>query len=714
MKKLFWSLVVLFVLVQSTVAYASSARPFQSVFWGQKNILSAIQWIQQTESSNALYKNRSQGKEKIQDASLLFDKWYDSYNDGDYESTISYFEQYLALNTDVSDPDYHSAKKNLFLAYSAQGYLEFEKKNWDASIVNYKKSLAIEPNDFVSNFNIWSCYYNKWDYKTSLKYYEIASKNADTQEEKDAVAESIRDLKLETENEVEKAGAPSNDSLSYLQYYLQTLNIPSAWGKVKNSKKVIVAVIDDGININHPDLIGKVWVNPTAKYGESKIINFAGDKVAANLPTGEHGTMIAGIIGAETNNNIGIAGIAKNVEIMPLRVFSDDGAASDDNVIRAMNYAIDNGANIINLSLWWSQFETYSDKFDSVVKRAYDKGIVVVIAAWNWDLLTNSQTGIDLSINPISPVCNNAGKTKYSIGVAAIDEGGYRTQWTNWNGCISYFAPGEWIVSTSIAVYNSQYGTDYNMANGTSFSAPMISGIVALWFNQYGYVSPKIVQECLDESLTKNTAWNYIIDAAKYIDALKGKLTTIRADQKNYNVRIENQKTLDSNSDMSALADAGIITWQRTEAAYRLYDSVLRQEVVGMAMKLWGYTPPTNYSCQNIFQDVSAMQPNSWICRSVELAVRNGIVSSANQKFNPESYITRAEALAILMNAAGTKMLEWWASQYKDVTIRWQINVVNTAFSYGYIDAATAFYPNKNATRGEIFNMAKRILKSRT
>ncbi len=70
-----------------------------------------------------------------------------------------------------------------------------------------------------------------------------------------------------------------------MQYYLKALNIPSAWNKVKNSKEVIVAVIDDGVNINHPDLVGKIWVSPLAKYGDSKIIDFVGDKLAANLPT---------------------------------------------------------------------------------------------------------------------------------------------------------------------------------------------------------------------------------------------------------------------------------------------------------------------------------------------------------------------------------------------------------------------------------------------
>lgn len=129
------------------------------------------------------------------------------------------------------------------------------------------------------------------------------------------------------------------------------LNIPAAWSKVTNSKEVIVAVIDDGINISHPDLSGKIWVKTNAIYGASKIIDFVGDKIGDNKPTGQHGTMIAGIIGANTNNNEGIAGIAKNVKFMPLRVFGFDEVAKEENIIRALNFAIDNGANIINLSL---------------------------------------------------------------------------------------------------------------------------------------------------------------------------------------------------------------------------------------------------------------------------------------------------------------------------------------------------------------------------
>ncbi len=498
-----------------------------------------------------------------------------------------------------------------------------------------------------------------------------------------------------------------NDTFTHKQYYLGALNIFNAWGKVTKDNGVVVAVIDDWININHPDLKDSIWISPTFKYWDSKVIDFIGDNIGDNRATGSHGTMVSWIIWAISNNNEGISGIAKNVKIMPLRVFWLDGNAKEDDIIKALNFAIDNGANIINLSLWGSQFR-YSDKYDTVIKRAYDNGIVVVIAAGNGDEYSKKQVWLDLKNNPISPVCNNNGDMRYSIGVAAYDKEGYRTAWTNYNSCIQFFAPGEQILSTSIFSDSDEYWMNYEEANGTSFSAPIISGIIALWFNQYWFIPPDIIQTSLQESLVRNNVWNSIIDAAKYLDILKKQSKIIQKTQQT------RSKTINTISDADILADFGIITKKETLAEYRLDNNVLRQEVIGMAIKLAGITPPAEYTCKNTFRDVSAVKPNNWVCRAVEMGVENGIVSGANKNFNPESNITRAEALAILMKAAGIKIQEWENSKYADVTVSWQINIVNTAFSYSFIDTATNFYPNKNATRWEIFNMAKRILKSKS
>ncbi len=564
----------------------------------------------------------------------------------------------------------------------------------------------LDPSGFIFNYNTALKWYNAWEYDIALLSYTMALNVAKNPSDIQSANEGIKNCKAKL--------SPSNDPLSYVQDYLKTLKIPTAWAKVTNSKEVIVAIIDDGININHPDLVGKIWVKANAVYGASKIIDFVGDKIGDNMTTGQHGTMIAGIIGANTNNYEGIAGIAKNVKFMPLRVFGFDEVAKEENIIRALNYAIDNGANIINLSLGWSQFQ-YSDKYDSVIKRAYDKWIVVVIAAGNGDIQSLQANGVDLAINPISPVCNNKWSTEYSIWVLALDGLWYRTKWTNYNGCVLFSAPGEGIVSTSIPKFNEKYGTNYTIGNGTSFSAPMVTGIIALGYNQYGYVSPKIVRESLNQSLTKNSVWNMVIDASKYLDALASRLTTIQSEQKNDNARASNQKTIDANSDGNVLASFWIVKQQDSEEAYNLNSNVLRQEVIGMAMKLWKYNLPDGYACKKLFKDVSSTKPNNWVCRAVEIGAENGIVSTLNKSFNPESSITRAEALAILMKAAGIKIDESGApSKYSDVTEAWQINLVNTAFSYSFIDDTDRFRPNDKATRGEIFNMAKRILKSQS
>jgi len=98
----------------------------------------------------------------------------------------------------------------------------------------------------------------------------------------------------------------------------------------------------------------------------------------------------------------------------------------------------------------------------------------------------------------------------------------------------------------------------------------------------------------------------------------------------------------------NSLADQGIITKQTIDTKYRLDDKILRQEVIGMALKIKGITLPENYQCKKYFADASQ---NNWECRAVELAADNGIISRSNKYANPGKYVTRAEGLAMIMKA---------------------------------------------------------------
>lgn len=301
---------------------------------------------------------------KVQDyLSGIFQKWYDGYTLWNYDYAIIYFKQYLDnLSVDHNSQDYISAKNNLVLSYKALASLSFNKKNFDNAILNYKNALIINSKDYESNFNIWASYYNNWNYDDSIIYYNYALNLASTKIEIDNVNNNLEQVKnAKASLELVKT-ASTNDPLSWFQYYLKQLNIPNAWNKVTKNNQVIVAIIDDGININHPDLTDNIWINPKAKYWSSKIIDFVWDWLVDNLATWEHWTMIAWIIWATQNNKEWIAWISKNLKLMPLRVFNKDLNAKDENIIKAMNFAIDNGAKIINLSIGWNQFSKYSTK----------------------------------------------------------------------------------------------------------------------------------------------------------------------------------------------------------------------------------------------------------------------------------------------------------------------------------------------------------------
>ncbi len=458
---------------------------------------------------------------QLQSASQIFNVGYLAYDAGRYTDAIFAYQQYLQINTDPNDTNHKSAENNLKVSYEALGTAYFARQDWSDAIGAFRSAVAIDPTDYGALTSLAAASYNAGNYTDAVTYYQQAHDHAATQTEADTAIRMLSYAQAQAGVADAKKNAPTNDPLSYLQYALPMLHIPEAWAKVTGSREVIVAVIDDGVNINHPDLAANIWTDPNAPYGSSKIKNFTGDNLPDNLPTGSHGTMVAGIIGAITNNNLGIAGIAKNVKIMPLRVFGKEEESTAQSIIDAIDYAIDHGANIINISIGSSQFE-YVPDFDAVLQRAYVHGVVVVVAGGNGDMLAQSNSGVDTTNNPLSPVCNNHTNKKSIIGVGALDQSGQKASWSDYGDCIGFFAPGVDIVSTSVPAYDT--GTvvspGYSQASGTSFSAPIVAGIVALGYNQYGPVAPGIVYDTLASSVSPDGSGSTILDASLYIDTL--------------------------------------------------------------------------------------------------------------------------------------------------------------------------------------------------
>lgn len=236
---------------------------------------------------------------------------------------------------------------------------------------------------------------------------------------------------------------PPNDPRFGEQWALPVVGLPEAWASLPQNQ-VVVAVIDSGICANHPDLQGRILPG----------YDFVDDD---NDPTDVfgHGCGVAGVIAANTNNGIGIAGVAPNVQIMPLRVLDNVGLGSYSNIANAIVYAVDNGADIINLSL---AGPTSSGILEAAVAYAVDSGVVVIAAAGNFR----------------QPFAFYPAAYPSVIAVGSVDPVTLeQSSFSNFGADVDVWAPGRDILTTNML-------GDYEFVSGTSFAAPIVAGIAAM------------------------------------------------------------------------------------------------------------------------------------------------------------------------------------------------------------------------------------------
>ncbi|MBI4049750.1 MAG: S8 family serine peptidase [Candidatus Doudnabacteria bacterium] len=252
------------------------------------------------------------------------------------------------------------------------------------------------------------------------------------------------------------------------QWYLPKIKIPQAWEFGQGSSGTTVAVVDTGIHASHVELNDGRIVEGYDTIANQTI------RADSNSDDNGHGTAVAGIIGAISDNSKGIAGINKNVRIMPLKALAADGTGEISAVAAAIVWAADHGANIINLSLGGPGFGA-DQTLNSAITYAFNKGILIVSAAGN-DLANQGQ---NLDTSPVYPVCSDNGANMV-LGVAATDSMDTKASFSNFGiNCIDISAPGKKILTTAylpsdpsdnILIYGS----------GTSLATPIVSGVAAL------------------------------------------------------------------------------------------------------------------------------------------------------------------------------------------------------------------------------------------
>lgn len=303
--------------------------------------------------------------------------------------------------------------------------------------------------------------------------------------------------------------------------YLEQISAPAAWSIETGSHQVVVAVLDSGTDLAHPDLASRLWENPgdmtsdgvdndhdgctddrygcrfvtlttqnrdACGYGVGSSLpsgNVADDNGTSMSDPGSHGTFVAGIIGAAGNNGVGVSGVAWDVRLMTLKVLdcgSDSGRprGSLADVAKGVDYARLMGANIINLSL---STRTDSTILRTAVQQAQAQGIIVVAAAGNFG--STDQPG------PGYPAAY-AADFKNVIAVGASDNlhGNTWASYSSYGAAIDFAAPGNRITSTirSDLGINPPYGEtgapDEGYEGGTSFAAPQVTGMFALMISR--------------------------------------------------------------------------------------------------------------------------------------------------------------------------------------------------------------------------------------
>ncbi|MGH3442046.1 MAG: S8 family serine peptidase, partial [Nitriliruptorales bacterium] len=262
------------------------------------------------------------------------------------------------------------------------------------------------------------------------------------------------------------AQAAPDDPHYPMQWGLERVRASEAWS-VSKGEGIVVAIVDSGIDLSHPDLSGAI-----ARDAQGKVLgrDFVDDD---DDPTDEHGhgTMVAGIAGARTANGIGVASVAPLIRLMPVRVLDGEAAGTSGDVDAGIRWAVDNGAHVVNLSLEIAREDAAgagvaivgSQAPDEAVRHAWRRGVVVVAAAGND---SSAFTDFDDS----TPVL--------LVGASNREDG--RASFSDTGRADAVVAPGVEIVSTWCDPCGGRAEHTYGQSEGTSYAAPHVAGAVAL------------------------------------------------------------------------------------------------------------------------------------------------------------------------------------------------------------------------------------------
>lgn len=344
---------------------------------------------------------------------------------------------------------------------------------------------------------------------------------------------------------------------------------PEVWARGYTGQDTVVAVIDTGVDYNHIDLRNNIWTNTREiagngidDDGDGYIDDVHGwnfvDNTNDPIDRNGHGTHVAGTIAGE-NNGFGVTGIAYNAKIMPIKVLNDSGSGSISSITQGIYYAVNQGANVINLSLG-SDFPNSS--LASAVEYASSKGVVVVMAAGN--------NGLPLISYPASYA------DRWGLAVGAVNQNNNIADFSNRPG-ISQLA---YVTAPGVKIYSSVPGDQYANYSGTSMAAPHVAGVVALMLSANRTLTDSQVRQIITQTAgnsapNPNTGFSASALISQYIADIAGNTTRFSSFSFDGSAIAENY-TVDFSSNAATQPESNY-SFQNAEvwSQFRYYESTL-------------------------------------------------------------------------------------------------------------------------------------------
>lgn len=355
---------------------------------------------------------------------------------------------------------------------------------------------------------------------------EVSVKDAENVIEK---LEASEDVEFVTENtsyslaEEATTTANKNDTYYDKQWNLKAINSEEAWAELpEDAEATTVAVLDTGIAMNHEDLKNRVIEGKTFLEGQDE------DGVVGAEDDQGHGTFVSGIIAAESNNEAGISGVAgeADVKILPVKVMNKAGVGDAYHIAKGIDYAVSQNVDVINMSLSGE----YNELVEDAVKKANAAGVVVVAAAGNGG--GNADASFPAALDNV-------------ISVGSVTEKDQAYAGSNEGATVDLVAPGVNVVSTALAGdLGSSATSRYTTGSGTSYAAPHVAAVAALYKAKNESATPALVENVLIKSAKdlgveghdNKTGYGRVDAAAALDDDVLSDKSTFTAPRKNANV----------------------------------------------------------------------------------------------------------------------------------------------------------------------------------